>query len=74
MAKMVDDLTKLRPVAEEIKNRLDNTSETGMADCMYKFYEDVARLEDILADYHYYFKDMYETLGGTDNIPDPNSN
>lgn len=74
MAKMVDDLAKLRPVAEEIKNKLDSTSETGMADCMYKFYEETTRLEDMLADYHYYFKDMYETLGGTDNIPDPNSN
>lgn len=71
MVKMVDDLTKLRPVAEEIKDRLDNTSETGMADCMYKFYEEVARLEDMLADYHHYFKDMYETLGGTSTIPNP---
>ena len=46
MAKMVDDLVQLRPVAEEIKNKLDNTSEQGMADCMYKFYEEVARLAD----------------------------
>ena len=53
MAKMVDDLAKLRPVAEEIKNKLDDTS------------------EDEIADYHHYFKDMYETLGGTDTIPDP---
>ena len=35
MAKMVDDLAKLRPVAEEIKNKLDDTSEKEMADCMY---------------------------------------
>jgi hypothetical protein len=71
MAKMVDDLAKLRPIAEEIKTKLDGTSEQGMADCMYKFYGEVARLEDELADYQYYFKDMYETFGGTDSIPDP---
>lgn len=74
MAKMVDDLAKLRPIAEEIKTKLDDTSEKEMADCMYKFYEDVVRLEDEIADYHHYFKDMYEMLGGTDTIPDPETN
>lgn len=71
MAKVVDDLTKLRKLSEEIKNKLDNTSDTEMADSMYIFYNRVAHLEQEIEEAHYDFKQMYEELGGTDTIPDP---
>lgn len=71
MAKLVNDLTKLRNVTEDIKNKLDADSDGETADMMYQFYEEVARLEDELDMSHHSFKQMYEELGGTDDIPDP---
>ena len=71
MTKMVNDLTELRKATEDIKNKLDADSNWETADMMYRFYEEVAHLEDDLDMYHQSFKQMYEELGGTDTIPDP---
>ena len=71
MAKMVNDLTKLRKMTEEIKTKLDTTLDDKAADRMYDFYTDVASLEQNIEDAHYRFKAMYEELGGTDIIPAP---
>ena len=71
MAKLVNDLTELRNVTEDIKNKLDDTPDKEAADMMYRFYEEVAQLEDELDMSHYSFKQMYEELGGTDDIPNP---
>lgn len=71
MAKMVDDLTKLRKATEVIKTNLDAAGDEKAADRMYDFYTDVASLEQNIEDAHYRFKAMYEELGGTDIIPDP---
>ena len=71
MAKLVNDLTKLRNVTEDIKNKLDADSDGETSDMMYRFYEEVAQLEDELDMSHHSFKQMYEELGGTDDIPDP---
>ena len=71
MAKMVDDLTKLRKATEAIKTNLDATGDEKAADRMYDFYNEVAHLEADIEDAHYSFKEMYEELGGTDVIPDP---
>ena len=71
MAKMVDDLTKLRKATEAIKTNLDATGDEKAADRMYDFYNEVAHLESDIEDAHYSFKEMYEELGGTDVIPDP---
>lgn len=71
MAKMVDDLTKLRKATETIKTNLDATGDEKAADRMYDFYTEVAHLEADIEDAHYSFKEMYEYLGGTDVIPDP---
>lgn len=71
MAKMVDDLTKLRKATEVIKTNLDATGDEKAADTMYNFYNEVAGLESDIADSHYSFKEWYEYLGGTDVIPDP---
>jgi hypothetical protein len=71
MAKMVDDLTKLRKMTEEIKNKLDADHNEDAADQMYEFYNSIVRMESDIADSHYYFKEMYADMGGTDTIPDP---
>lgn len=71
MAKMVNDLTELRKVTEELKNTFDNTLDEDVADRMYAFYVEVSDLEEHLDETHYDFKHMYEELGGTDIIPDP---
>ena len=71
MAKMVNDLTKLRNVTDKIKANLDIVSEEKVAEKMYDFYNEIARLEMELDEAHYYIKHMYEELGGTDVIPDP---
>ena len=71
MAKMVDDLTKLRKATEAIKTNLDATRDEKAADRMYDFYNEVAHLESDIEDAHHSFKEMYEELGGTDVIPDP---
>lgn len=71
MSKMVNDLTELRKVTEELKNTFDSTSAEDVADRMYAFYNEVADLEENLDETYYDFKHMYEELGGTDIIPDP---
>ena len=71
MAKMVNDLTELRQVTEELKNTFDSTLEVDVADRMYAFYDEVADLEEHLDETYYDFKHMYEELGGTDTIPNP---
>lgn len=71
MAKMVNDLTELRKVTEELKNTFDSTLDVDVADRMYAFFVEVADLEEHLDETHYDFKHMYEELGGTDIIPDP---
>ena len=71
MAKLVNDLTKLRNMTEEVKNKFDASANWQTSDMMYRFYTEVAQLEDDLDASHYSFKQMYEELGGTDEIPDP---
>jgi len=71
MAKMVNDLTELRKVTEELKNTFDSTLDVDVADRMYAFFVEVSDLEEHLDETHYDFKHMYEELGGTDIIPDP---
>lgn len=71
MAKMVNDLTELRKVTEELKNTFDSTLDVDVADRMYAFFVEVSDLEEHLDETHYDFKHMYEELGGTDVIPDP---
>lgn len=71
MAKMVDNLTKLRKMTEEIKNKFDADHNEDAADQMYEFYNSIVRMESDIADSHYYFKEMYADMGGTDVIPDP---
>ena len=71
MAEMVNDLTKLRKATEAIKTNLDATSDEKAADRMYDFYNEVSHLESDIEEAHYSFKSMYEELGGTDVIPDP---
>lgn len=71
MAKMVNDLTELRKVTEELKSALGSTLDEDVADRMYAFYVEVADLEENLDETYYDFKHMYEELGGTDVIPDP---
>ena len=71
MAKMVDDLTNLRKMSEEIKNEIDSDHNEDAADQMYEFYNSIVRMESDIADSHYYFKEMYADMGGTDVIPDP---
>lgn len=71
MSKMVNDLTELRKVTEDLKNTFDSTSDVDVADRMYAFYVEVSDLEEHLDETHYDFKQMYEELGGTDIIPDP---
>lgn len=73
MAKMINDLAKLRKATEDIKNKLDADLNEEAADMIYRFYEEVAQLEDDLDISHYSFKQMYEELGGTDVIPDPDN-
>ena len=74
MTTMVNDLTKLRKVTEELKNTFNSTSDEDAADRMYAFYVEVSDLEEHLDETHYDFKHMYEELGGTDTIPSPDSN
>lgn len=71
MAKMVNDLTELRKVTEELKNTFDSTLDEDVADRMYAFYVEVSDLEEHLDETYYDFKHMYEELGGTDIIPEP---
>ena len=71
MAKMVDDLTKLRKMSEEIRNEFDADHNEDAADLMYEFHDSIARMESDIADSHCYFKEMYADMGGTDIIPDP---
>ena len=71
MTRLVNDLTKLRKVTEEIQSRFDEAADSQISDMMYRFYNEVAQLEEELDTSHYSFKQMYEELGGTDVIPDP---
>lgn len=71
MAKMVNDLTELRKVTEELKNTFDSTLDVDVADRMYAFYNEVADLEEHLDETYYDFKHMYEELGDMDTIPSP---
>lgn len=71
--KLVNDLTKLRKATEEIKIALDKTPDETAASKMYDFYCGIAHLESEIEEAHYYFKDKYEELGGTDVIPDPDN-
>ena len=71
MAKMVNDLTELRKVTEELKNIFDSTLDVDVADRMCAFYDEVGDLEEHLDETYYDFKHMYEEFGGTDTIPDP---
>ena len=71
MTRLVNDLTKLRKVTEEIQSRFDEAADSQISDMMYRFYNEVAQLEEELDTSHYSIKQMYEELGGTDVIPDP---
>lgn len=71
MAKLVNDVTKLRKMTEEVKNEFDATADWQTSDMMYRFYNEVVQLEDDLDASHHSFKEMYEELGGTEEIPDP---
>lgn len=71
MARLVNDLTKLRYATEELKTKFNESADWQTSDMMYRFYDEVANLEEELDISHYSFKQMYEELGGTDEISDP---
>ena len=71
--KLVNDLTKLRKATEEIKTALDKTPDEKAANRMYDFCCEIAHIESEIEEAHYYFKDKYEELGGTDEIIDPDT-